>query len=189
MKLLLSFALFVFIAVSCHTANDPRNKIALPDTASFYPIAAFFKQQIQFVDLRNYPMYKVTVKDGKKDSAALSGEAFLQWADIFVQSAFAEPKQKIRYKETVFEDLSTASYTLNYTATDPDSKLRSMDILLNQETKNVKRVFIKNSYTKGDTTIEEQGSWKADKSFRLNRVKQAPGGYHSTELNYINWNE
>lgn len=182
--------LFWFASLACHT-NEPQVKAKQPiaDTSKFYPLAVFFKKQIEHVDLRNYPIYKITVKDGKKDSSALSKEQFIALGKIFVDRSITEPKVKALYKETVFQDLSTKSYTLNYSPTDHTAEVQNIDILLDEETNRVKRIFIRVLYTRGDRTISEQCNWKTDKSFQINRFLQSRNGYKTTELNYINWND
>lgn len=192
MKPTLVIVLFSLYICACQsdTGNTPGGTPALADTAKFYPLGQFFRSQIEYVDLRAFTVYRITITDGKKDSSALSREEFFAWANIFVQRAFADPGLKAAYKETMFEDISTDSYTLNYSPHDPSSvEVKNIDILLGHEIKEVKRVFIKSLYNRGDTTIEEQCSWKTNKSFQVNRVKSAAGGYRSTELNYINWND
>jgi hypothetical protein len=189
-----SFLLFIgsglLLLVSCNNDNKPSSaKQAVADTAKFFPLEGFFKKQVEYVDLRNFSMYRLTVKDGKKDSVAISKDEFIGWSNVFMEKAFRDPKQKILYKETVFEDLSTGSYTLNYAATGASVPVRNIDILLDHETNQVKRIFIKSLYNRGDTTVEEQANWKADKSFQVNRFLQTMNGYKSTELNYVNWND
>lgn len=186
------FLLACLYICSCRsdTGQTGNSAPSLADTAKFYPLGQFFRNQVEHVDLRAFPIYRITITDGKKDSAAVGREEFFRWSDIFIQRAFADPELKAAYKETVFEDLSTESYTLNYSPHDPSSvTVQNIDILLSQELKQVKRVFIKSLYKRGDTTIEEQANWKTDKSFQVNRIKYTAGGYRSTELNYINWNE
>jgi hypothetical protein len=176
--------------LSCGNRNNSKqNKATVADTANFYPVADFFRQQIEYVDLRDFSIYRTRIIDGKKDSAALRKDDFISFAKSCLQKVFAEPGAKAGYKETVFEDLSTDSYTLNYTAIDPSREVHSIDVLLSIETRIAKRVFIKSRYNRGDTTVDEQLSWKADKSFQLTRSLQAGNGYQSTELNYINWND
>ncbi len=175
---------------SCDSGKGPTHaQKVMADTAKFFPLEDFFRKQVAYVDLRGFPIYRITIKDGKKDSAGVGREEFIRWSQVFLDKSFADPKQKISFKETVFEDLSTDSYTLNYTATDPSVPVRNIDVLLDHESNQVKRIFIKSLYSRGDTTVEEQANWKADKSFRVNRFLQAKGGYKSTEFNYVNWKD
>jgi len=185
------FFVFIVLASSCNSHPreiQPAIKKA-EDTAAFYPLTDFLKEQIQYVDLRNFPLYKVTVKNGKKDSASITKDQFIEWAGIFLIRETSFSKAKASYKESVFNDLSTGSVTLNYQSIDSKTEVQNIDVLLDEQTQIVKRVFIRSGYTRGDTTIAEQCNWKAGKSFQVNRTFTAKNGYHLTERNYINWNE
>lgn len=191
MKILPATPLLIFLIVIACNTNTRQKKATLStaDTSKFYPITDFFKSQVQFVDLRNYPMYKITIKDGKKDSSYLSKDQFIALAKTFLDRDISSPKIKILYKETVFHDLSTGSYTLNYSAIDQHAEVQNIDVLLDEETNNVKRIFIRSVYTRGDTAFTEQCNWKAFKSFQINLSLLTKNGYNSTEFNYINWND
>jgi hypothetical protein len=67
--------------------------------------------------------------------------------------------------------------------------IQNIDILLDENTSIVKRVFVRTEINHNDTSIIEQCNWKADKSFQINRVSKTPSGYVSNEFNYINWND
>ena len=185
------FIVFVLIASSCNS----HPKKALPavakaeDTAAFYPLNEFLKEQIRYVDLRNFPLYKITEKNGKRDSASITKDQFIEWAGVFLARETAFSKTKAAYRESVFNDRSTGSVTLNYQSADSKTEVQNIDVLLDEQTQVVKRVFIRSEYTRGDTTITEQCNWKADKSFQVNRTLTTKNGYHSTEHNYINWND
>ncbi|NCI45435.1 hypothetical protein [Sediminibacterium soli] len=178
--------LFLF---ACGSGNAPTKPIAnVSDTASFFSLEGFFRSQIEYVDLRNFEIYRITTLNGRRDSSAIDVNGFKQWARVFLDRSFT-PAQKPLYRETVFQDMSTDSYTLNYAPIDQEKvTVKNVDVLLSQETNAAKRIFIKSLYTAGDTTIEEQCNWKADKSFQVNRVKTIHGQVF-TELNFINWND
>ena len=94
------------------------------------------------------------------------------------------------YKESVFQVLSTSSYTLNYTPLQYETtEIQNIDILLAEETNLVKRVFIKRVYTSGDSSITEQYGWKADKSFQITRFIKKGEHFSRTETQYVNWND
>lgn len=190
MKIVPFVLLLAVFAHSCKS-HPPKTKwdTAAADTSKFYPLDVFFKEQVQYVDLRNFPLYKITVKDGKKDSAAITKEQFLAITDVFVKRDISAPAVKAGYRESVFNDLSTSSVTLNYVPVDPKAEVQNVDILLDETGRSVKRVFIRSAYMKGDTSITEQISWKTNKSCQVNRSFSAKSGYTSTELNYINWND
>ena len=191
MKILITIFIFCVMALAgCkNNSADKQSSVPPADTAKFYPLRSFFKEQIQYVDLRNFTIYKTTDTDGKKDSVPLSKEAFASMAAVFLEHDISSPEVKIQYKESVFHDLSTGSVTLNYKANNPDLAVQNIDILLDEETNLVKRIFIRAAYNKGDTSFAEQYNWKTNKSCQINRTISAKNGYHSTELNYINWND
>lgn len=184
------FLLLIVPLTACHSPGQKDAKTdILADTAKFYPLRIFFKEQIQYVDLRNFPIYRVTEKDGKKDSSAITKDQFVALAETFFDKDISEPRVKALYKESAFHDLSTGSITLNYKPSDNKAPVQNVDILLDEQTNLVKRVFIRVLYLRGDTTFIEQYNWKANKSFQVNRSITTAKGYTSTELNYINWND
>lgn len=157
------------------------------DTSSIYDLTTFFNSQLQYASALKTPVYKISEVDTKKDSVTLTQEQLKEWMHFFTEKNIATPALRPLYRETVFQDLTTKSYTINYTSINPDAVIRSIDILLDQESSQVKRVFIRSNYRKGDTLVTEHANWKAFSSFTVNRYMTA-GTYTHTELNYINWN-
>jgi hypothetical protein len=182
----------LLVAASCHSRETPDSKKALvvSDTAKYYPLTVFFRAQKEYVDLRDFPIYLIREKDGRKDSTGITKEAFLAISNSFSLQADRFQKNKHLYKESVFQDLSTSSYTLNYTPVQYETtEIQNIDILLAEETNLVKRVFLKRVYTSGDSSITEQYSWKADKSFQITRFIKKGEHFSSTETQYVNWND
>ncbi len=170
--------------------DTKQAKLTVADTAKYYPIAQFFKEQIEYVDLRNFVITQLITHDGKKDSSLIGKNQFLALGALFAKQAGLFQQNKQLYKEAVFQDLSTRSYTLNYTPVDAHAtEITNIDVLLDDETNAVKRVFIKRMYTKGDSTITEQYNWKANKSFQLTGFITTVNGYTASTVNFVNWND
>lgn len=189
--ILLPMVMLLVMACGSDKSNQPASgkKTILADTAKFYPLADYFKDQIRYVDLRNFPIYQIKTMDGKKDSASIGKEEFAQLAHLFLQRSLSEPGIKIRYSETVFEDLSTSSITLHYSPITDTETVKQIDVLLDNQTRIVKRIFIRSTYQKGDTLINEQCNWKSNKSFQINRSISYGKGIRKNELNFINWDD
>ncbi|MEO7530369.1 MAG: hypothetical protein ABIS69_03125 [Sediminibacterium sp.] len=183
------FFVLLVIASSCNEHPPKAGTVKVDDTAKFYPLKDFFKEQIQYVDLRNFSLYRIIIKDGKKDSVSINKEQFIDLASIFLNKEKSFSKEKASFKESAFTDLSTESVTFTYQSIDSKTEIQNITILLDEQTQLVKRVFIRSEYTKGDTSFTEQCNWKAGKSFQVNRTLTAKTGYTSTERNYINWND
>jgi len=171
-------------------SEGSRQKAALPlsDTAKYYPCADFIREQIRFVDLRNFNIYRTITIDTKKDSSGITKEVFLGLANGVLMVLENWNRQKHLYKETVFQDLSTNSYTINYTAIDPDAKLQRIDILLNDETNTIKRMFLRENWKLNDTTYSNQFSWLADQGFQIVSAKNSGEFSHSQTI-AIDWNK
>jgi hypothetical protein len=184
---ILSLLYLLFAGCNTPPPIDPKKLNA--DSIPFYPINDFFKNQIQYVNLRNYAMYMVKNKNGKRDSSNLSKEGFIALSKTFVDSTFSSPAFNKQYKESIYHDLSTKSYTLNYSPVDHKATIQNMYVLLDEETHQVKRIFIRSVYSQNDTLITEQRNWKAFKSFQINRSKQTNNGWNTTEFIFVNWND
>ncbi len=162
---------------------------ASSDTTRFYSLNNFFKEQIVDVDLRAYNIYLIKELNGKKDSLSIDKDQFKILASDFLNKDVSTPEMHDKYTESVFHDLSTNSYTLNYRPKSADESIQNIDILLDEHTNIVKRVFIRIETMHKDTSIIEQWNWKADKSFQINRFSKTPGGFVSNEFNFVNWND
>ncbi len=183
------FLLLMLLVMSCQNKKPLKIEKANADSTRFFALKGFFDQQIVDVDLRAYPIYLIKELNGKRDSMAIDKEVFKSYAASFLLKDISSPEMHNRYSETVFHDLSTKSYTLNYRAKEVTEPIQNIDILLDENTNNVKRVFIRTETNHNDTSIVEQCNWKADKSFQINRFAKTSTGYVSNEFNYINWND
>lgn len=178
-----------FILLSCQNKKTIKVEKASSDSTKYFSLSGFFQQQIVDVDLRAYQIYLIKELNGKRDSMAIDKEVFKNYAALFLQKDISSPEMHNRFSESIFHDLSTKSYTLNYRAKSVNEPIQNIDILLDENTSIVKRVFVRTEINHNDTSIIEQCNWKADKSFQINRVSKTPSGYVSNEFNYINWND
>jgi hypothetical protein len=175
--------------VSCKNKKSAKTEKLNSDTTKFYALNSFFKEQMVDVDLRAYPIYLIKELNGKKDSTGIDKEVFKSMASTFLNKDISTPEMHDKFTESVFHDLSTNSYTLNYRPKSTNEPIQNIDILLDENTNSVKRVFIRIETMIKDTSIIEQWNWKADKSFQINRFSKTLSGYVSNEFNYVNWND
>lgn len=189
-KISVSFLLLLGIFVSsCGEGNRQQPATTpLADTAKFYPFDQFISEQIRFVDLRNFDIQQKITVNSTTDSTLINKQQFIQLANTVLNVAADWNSKKHLYKESVFQDLSTASYTINYTAIDPAIKLQRIDILLNEETNIIKRLFLRESWTLNDTLYTKQYSWLADHGFQVVTTKNHPE-YNHTQTIAIDWNK
>jgi hypothetical protein len=190
MTIFLRIGLFCFFCcgiVACNnnkTANTSANKVAA-DTTQFYPIANFIADEMKYVDLRNFTI--VEKKFNLKDTSSheISKDDFLSAASVILQQAQWFMANKYLFNESIFQDLGTESYTINYSGT--KAPLKSIDLLLNQQTNLPKRLFIRVIQQVGDTTITEQYSWIANKQFVISSSKRTQNGFTESNSKEISW--
>ncbi|HJV18857.1 MAG TPA: hypothetical protein VJ552_03165 [Sediminibacterium sp.] len=184
-----SFLLLLGIFVSsCGEGSRQKTDLPLADTAKFYPFDQFIGEQIRYVDLRNFEIWQKISADSRTDSTQINKQQFIQLANSILNVAQNWNSKKHLYKESVFQDLSTASYTINYTAIDPAIKLQRIDILLNEETNIIKRLFLRESWTLRDTLYTKQYSWLADHGFQVVTTKNYPE-YSHTQSIAVDWHK
>lgn len=189
MKIFLSLLVILITFTACNNKKNIHAGKPNLDSTKFYPLKTFFNEQIVDVDLGAFPIYQIKELNRKRDSFSISKEIFKLYATIFLQKDISNPLLQPNFTESVFHDLSTKSYTLNYRAKTTEEPIQNIDILLDENTNLVKRVFIRTELQHLDTSIVEQCNWKANKSFQINRFSKTSKGYVSNELNYISWND
>ena len=189
MKNCIYLFVLLLIVTSCKNKKALTTNKPTTDSSKYFALNGFFNQQIVDVDLRAYPIYLIKEINGKRDSIGIDKEVFKTYASQFLQKDISAPEMHDRFTETIFHDLSTKSYTINYRPKSPTEAIQNIDILLDENTNIVKRIFIRTETNHKDTSIIEQCNWKADKSFQINRVSKTATGYTNNEFNYINWND
>jgi len=122
------------------------------DTTSFYPIAAYFKSQLKHFDSLGARYSIVTTEGTIKDSIVADGAS-------------------------ITSIVHTASFNINYTPFNNDVPVRNIDILMDEQTSLIKRVFIRKQFTSKDTTSTEQLSWKTNEGFTRSISKETTKGY------------
>lgn len=182
-------AFFFFISgISCNISTTPETQLpASPYSTPFFATSRFFDEQVKHVILLRKPVYVYHNINGMHDSTMLDSVQFVQLAQEFSAKDISNANDKRNYRETIFHDVGTNSYTLNYTAVNHEVPVQGVDILLNEETNEIKRIFIRSFTRKGDTTIQEQHNWRAFKSFQINRSLSTASGFRRKELTEVKW--
>ena len=179
----------VMVGEGCKQKSEKSDSVQLvADTASFYPIANFIHEQIEETDLQNLPRTFRYTSNQKATTNSLGRDSFLLFSRLFesILTQFAREKQL--YKEDILHDLSTSSYTLTYQALRPEqTAFEYADLLLNDQSRKVKRINIQRSYEIADTLVTEHLSWRTNKGFLISRSKTHKAGNSDTEVIDVSW--
>jgi len=178
MRPLILACIVCMMAVACSSSKDQsKNIIATTDTTSFYPIASYINDQIKYFDSIGVTFSVITTEGTIKDSIVTQVAAIMPIIQSFIDADISDSIQKINYKESVFSDAGTASLNINYTPINTAVPVRNIDILIDDQTSLIKRLFISKQFLIKDTTCTEQLSWKTNEGFTKSISKEASNGF------------
>ena len=162
---------FVIFVSSCGNNKAKETKVTPGKDSSamvYYPINDYIRRQIKDVDTTPYYLYRSQVVNGKKDSTIVSRQAFDSAVRAFLLPELEFQSIRKNFTESVFDDESTNSITLTYTANDKNGNVPNASVLLSKENQSVKWIFISKLISTGDSTVIQRISWKGDESCSLN---------------------
>jgi len=178
MKPLIIACVVCMMAAACsNSKEDTKNLVATTDTTSFYPLASYIKDQVKYFDSTGVKFSVVTTEGAIKDSITSQLAAIMPMIQSFMEADISDSVQKINYKESVFRDAGTASLNINYTPINTSVPIRNIDILMDDQTSIIKRLFIRKQFRTKDTTSTEQLSWKTNEGFTTSISKEASDGF------------
>ncbi|MEY4823427.1 MAG: hypothetical protein RLZZ75_340 [Bacteroidota bacterium] len=178
MKPLIIACVVCMMAAACsNSKEDTKNLVATTDTTSFYPLASFIKDQVKYFDSTGVKFSVVTTEGTIKDSIISQLASIMPMIQSFMEADISDSVQKINYKESVFRDAGTASLNINYTPINTSVPIRNIDILMDDQTSIIKRLFIRKQFRTKDTTSTEQLSWKTNEGFTTSISKEASNGF------------
>ena len=178
MKPLIIACVVCMMAAACsNSKEDTKNLVATTDTTSFYPLASFIKDQVKYFDSTGVKFSVVTTEGAIKDSITSQLASIMPMIQSFIEADISDSVQKINYKESLFRDAGTASLNINYTPINTSVPIRNIDILMDDQTSIIKRLFIRKQFRTKDTTSTEQLSWKTNEGFTTSISKEASDGF------------
>jgi hypothetical protein len=164
------------------TSNKGSN-----DSTQFFQVSQYIQSQINEVNKTPYFIYKLEVSGNNKDSLALDNNRFNELAKQFLQPDINDPSIKKYYTESVFFDETTKTFTISYTATNKELPVQNIEVLLLEDGKTVKRIFIRKFYNYTDSSAIEQLSWKPNASFQVMRLLQTSGKNETSRQTTVVW--
>lgn len=183
------FYVFSLFLCSCKNNNDNTPTTYNNDSINFFQVKQFIQSQINEVNHTPYYIYKIEIINGKQDSSAINNVEFNQLSSTFLTPDINEKKLKHYYKESTFEDESTKSFTINYSTLNKELELQSVDIILGEDAKTLKRILARKFINYKDSSAIEQLSWKPGERFMINRSVQLPDNKEIQRQIIVVWNE
>jgi len=171
------YILYVMMAAACSDTKEKTTSVVSADTTSFYSIASYINTQLKYFDSMGVTYSVVTSEGAKKDSITTQLAAIRPMIQSFMDADISDSIHKKNYQESVFRDAGTASLNINYTPTDTLAPIKNIDILMDEQTSLVKRIFIRKQQLTRDTTNTEQLSWKTNEGFTISVSKKSNNGF------------
>ena len=171
------YILWVMMAAACSNAKEKTITIVSADTTSYYSISSYINSQLKYFDSVGATYNVVTIEGTQKDSITVQVAAIRPMIQSFLDADISDSIQKKNYQESVFRDAGTASLNINYTPTEMSTPIKNIDILMDEQTSLVKRIFIRKQQLTSDTTNTEQLSWKTNEGFTISVSKKSNNGF------------
>ena len=171
------YILWVMMAAACSDTKEKTTTIVSADTTSYYSIASYINSQLKYFDSVGATYNVVTIEGTQKDSITAQLAAIRPMIQSFLDADISDSIQKKNYQESVFRDAGTASLNINYTPTEMSTPIKNIDILMDEQTSLVKRIFIRKQQLTSDTTNTEQLSWKTNEGFTISVSKKSNSGF------------
>jgi hypothetical protein len=166
--------------------NEPAS--ASNDTTKFFQLAEFINSQIKEINGTPYFIYKLTSEGDEKDSIGLTNAETTELAKQFTVPDLNDGAIKKFYTESVFFDETTKNFSINYSTANKELVLQNVDVLLKEDGKTVKRIFLRKFHNYKDSSAIEQLSWKPNESFQINRLVQLPSNQEVSRQTQVVWN-
>lgn len=188
-KLFLSAVIFILLISGCkQTGNTGKGTSTGVDTAKYFQVPAFIEKDIKEVNTTPFFMYKIETAGDRRDSAAIDKNQFNHLSSTFTKTDLNNEDIKQYYTESIFEDRTTKTFTINYSTTNKDLEVQNVDVLLKEDGQTVKRIMIRKFYNYTDSTAIEQLSWKPGESFQVVRSVQKADNTESIKQTMVVWN-
>ncbi len=179
------FCLLLIVAASCNNSQTKGDQ--LKDSVGYFPLESFLVQQINSLDSAGSMIIERNSGNNKMTSQITTAEAKTLALTFLELDDFSSSNKKY-FSQNIFMDNTTASYTFNYTSSLNELAVKNIDILLDTQTNNVKRVFINKSFSINDSAIIERLSWKNNESFSITRLTNYKNEPARIEQSTVKWN-
>lgn len=184
----MALSVFYFSCKSNKTAEN-KDQTKGADTTKFFQLSQYFKSEIAAVNKTPFFIYKIDIINNKRDSTAITTSIFNHISSQFYKPDINDPQLKKYYKENIFFDETTKTFTISYSTENKELEIQNIDVLLQEDGETVKRIFIRKYYNYTDSSALEQLSWKTGESFQINRAIQKADNKEDTYQTMVVWDE
>jgi hypothetical protein len=173
----------VLLFYSCN--NQPEK-----EKATFIDVAGYLKGQLAFLDTVPLALLKTSLIDTVyTDSMFIQKEKLRAIVNNFLLPQLDKGTFEKSFEETTFMDASINTITLTYNAIDKTLPVQRIDVYVNPETEQIKRIYLVRQQQLKDTTLSQQLLWNHNSSCTIISNRQTSKGEETNTTEKITWNE
>lgn len=190
-KTSLFFIILLTIIASCKSKSEKQPTASNKDTTTFFPMTELLQNDADDVIKTPYYLYQRTtdVLTKKTDSTQLPRDDFKKIIAPVLAIDLRSKAEKEKYKESSFDDLSTGNISIIINAIEPNTAVKSITALLDNQTNKLKTIFITKEYISGDSSFVKKYYWKTGKSINIVTTATVNNAIVKETTQFINWQD
>lgn len=158
----------------------------------FFPVRSYLQSQVAHVDSSMYRIIKITMVNGKKDTAFIQRQDFKKLAKDFIDLPdIAQKSLRDDYTETQIYDEEMQTAVLNYLPVDEDGEIRRQDVFITPDANGdkVKTIFIERLKEENDKPVRKLLTWEVDRRFKIVTISEQNTKNEKIETVEVVWTE
>lgn len=197
MKISVLILFLALLTIACKTSNkgetaeDAVTKTAdsIQAPVQFFPVAAFLKNEMDYVDSLPVGIKKYQTRGIRTDSAYIKADEFHQLASEFLSNDLEDSAFRKSYAESSFLDRSTNNATFFYKALRPTSAIQRIDVVTakGEVYDEVKSIYMEKTVQQGVNSIRKKMFWKPKRSFQIISLTEDTGSGTNAEIVKVVW--
>jgi hypothetical protein len=173
----------IFFVYSC------KSKPA-KEKATFMDVASYLKGQLAYLDTVPFAILKTTFKDTiYSDSIYIKKEQLRSLVSSYLLPQLEKESFENSFSENTFIDATINTITLTYNAVDKTLPIQRIDVYVNPETEQIKRIYMVRQEQLKDTSLSQQLLWNHNSSCTIITTYQTGKGQETIINEKITWNE
>jgi hypothetical protein len=185
--------LILFACEEKNHSQGPGRTTASIDSAKsttrYFPVMAFLKSEIEYVDSLPVGIKKFTVIGNHQDSGYIQLKEFHKLAGEFLSAELNDSAFARDFTETSFFDQSSNTATFLYKARDENLLTRRIDVITMKTDvyDEVKSIYIEKDVRSGDSLINKKLMWRPKKNFQVISAATDSKGNMGSQLIKVVW--
>lgn len=178
----------LILACNSKEKNKESTKNTNADNTIFYPYTYYIQTEADsLLKTKKTFLGNFTDSSGNKKPQVINTDYFKNIVNQFTSKDITDSAIKRYFQETVFRDLTTNSIVMTYSTKSDNSTIKNVDIYLDGNNNNLKRIDLKVLYMKADSSFTENYTWIIGKELHLVKYAEANGKGKLSRTN-IQWN-